>query len=126
MKTALILAFALGFIVCKIYTILFLTKRVYAFILEVHLQMLFFMGMVTEDFAYSRTNKYLSLLESGKSLKEVNNVKEHDLKKEREAKESIIRVYKAAFPQDFKFMVEDMTWDSAIEDLTKQIRNQRK
>tara|TARA_R110002110_G_C13029684_1_gene678727 strand:- start:1 stop:255 length:255 start_codon:yes stop_codon:yes gene_type:complete len=84
------------------------------------------MGMVTEDFAYSRANKYLSLLESGKSLKEVNNVKEHDLKKEREAKESIIRVYKAAFPQDFKFMIEDMTWDSALEELTKQIRNQRK
>ena len=126
MKTALILAFALGFIVCKIYTILFLTKRVYAFILDIHLQTLFFLGLIAEDFAQSRANKYLSLLESGKSLKEINNIKEYDMKKEMESKDSIIRIYKAAFPQDFKFMIEDMTWDSALEDLTKQIRNQRK
>ena len=126
MEIGLILAFTLGFVVCKIYTILFLTKRVYAFILDVHLQALFFLGMVAEDFAYSRAVKHLSLLESGKSIKEINNIKEYDLKKEREAKESIIRVYKAAFPRDFKFMIEDLTWDSALEELTKQIRNQRK
>ena len=126
METGLILAFAMGFIVCKIFTILFLTKRLEAFILEIHLQALFFLGMIAEDFAYSRTNKYLSMLESGKSTKEINNLKEYDLKKEREAKESIIRVYKAAFPRDFKFMVEGMTWDTALEELTKQIKNQRK
>jgi Na+/H+ antiporter NhaC len=126
METGLILAFAMGFIVCKIFTILFLTKRLEAFILEIHLQALFFLGMIAEDFAYSRANKYLSMLESGKSTKEIDNLKEYDLKKEREAKESIIRVYKAAFPRDFKFMVEGMTWDTALEELTKQIKNQRK
>ena len=126
METGLILAFAMGFIVCKIFTILFLTRRLEAFILEVHLQALFFLGMAAEDFAYSRANKYFSLMESGKSLKEIENLKEYDLKKEKEAKESIIRVYKSAFPRDFKFMVKDLTWDTALEQLTKQIRNQRK
>tara|TARA_R110000824_G_scaffold117717_2_gene269752 strand:+ start:420 stop:800 length:381 start_codon:yes stop_codon:yes gene_type:complete len=126
MEVGLILAFALGFIVCKIFTILFLTRRLEAFILEVHLQTLFFLGMIAEDFAYSRAHKYLSLLESGKTSKEISNVKEYDLKKEREVKESIIRVYKAAFPRDFNFIVQDLTWDTALEELTKQIRNQRK
>ena len=68
----------------------------------------------------------IRILESGKTSKEISNVKEYDLKKEREVKESIIRVYKAAFPRDFNFIVQDLTWDTALEELTKQIRNQRK
>ena len=40
-------------------------------------------------------------------------------------KDTIIDSYKEAFPDNFKFIVKDMTWDSAMEDLTTFIKNQK-
>ncbi len=122
MEIGLILAFALGFIVSKIFTILFLTKRVEWFILNVHLEALIFIGMVAEIVSFNRAIKRAAMLEAGKSLKEVENVEEYDRRLEERTKQAVIQTYKAAFPRDFKFMVENLTWDSALEEITKQIK----
>ena len=126
MEPKLILAFALGFILCKIFNILFLTKTLYGFIIQVHLETLFFLGLVAEDFAFTRTIKYSKLMASGKSVKEIENITKRDLEMEEKTKESIINVYKSAFPKDFNFIIKDITWDSALSELTKKIKNQRR
>jgi len=126
MELQFILAFTLGFIFCKIFNILFLTKSVYRFIIQVHLESLFFLGIVAENLAFVRALKYKALLESGKSKEDIKRAKLSDAAAEEQTKEAIITVYKTSFPQRFDFIVKDMTWDSALADLTKQIKNQRR
>jgi|TARA_A100001515_G_scaffold67999_2_gene54104 esterase/lipase len=125
MELKLILAFALGFIVCKIFNILFLTRSAWAFILEIHLQTLSFIGNVEQTLAYVRATKQIILMSSGKSEKEVSSIMQRYDQLEQKIKDTIIDSYKEAFPDNFKFIVKDMTWDSAMEDLTTFIKNQK-
>ncbi len=125
MEPRFILAFALGFIFCKIFNILFLTKSLYGFIIQVHLETLFFLGIVAEDLAFIRALKYRALLESGKNKEDVKRALLSDAAAEEQAREAIINVYKSSFPPSFNFIVKDMTWDSALADLTTKIKNQR-
>lgn len=126
MELQLILAFALGFIVCKIFNILFLTKRAYAFILQVHLQTLFFIGNAAESLSYIRATKEILLLSTGKTEEETDAIMERYDVLEQQIKNRIIDSYKETFPSNFGFMVRDMTWDSAMKDLTTFIKNERK
>jgi hypothetical protein len=120
-----ILAFVLGFVFCKIFNILFLTKSLYKFILQVHLETLYFLGLVAENLAFIRALKYKAILESGQNDEDVKRARLSDAAAEEQAKEAIVTVYKTSFPQRFDFIVKDMTWESAMADLTNKIKNQR-